>query len=162
MELNKDFRLTSKHRLGRGTSSNVYPGIILRRGAILPEETKCAIKIFVQRSNNNSEFDAADKDLVYLDADFRYEVALMHWIGFTNAHIVPMLGFCLNPLAIVMPFYDTSLGHLLAIANALEETQAKIVKFNLDDCLKIARQVSHGMAHIHERKVIHLDLKPGK
>jgi serine/threonine protein kinase len=80
---------------------------------------------------------------------FNQEVSLMEFFT-DSAFIAKLIGYCDEPLSLVMKYYP--LGSLD------RWFQANHIKIN--DKLKILQDVSRGLKVMHERKVAHCDMKP--
>ena len=158
----QDFTIDMRKKLGRGGSSGVYKGRL--RSA---KKQQIAVKVFHDRSSHDN-VDKDDGSRKQSDpppkvgedeskSDFMVELAILHTLSASTSkgheNVVKLYGFCLKPMSIIMKFYDSSLRGRLS--DPAFETGPKI-------CLKIALDIASGMAYIHQRGILHLDLKPGK
>ncbi len=83
--------------------------------------------------------------------NFRFEVMLMGALP-SSPFIVKMLGYCEDPMGIIMKYYPLNLDHLLASPKFCEPADVKI---------KLASDIAEGMNILHSHDIIHFDLKPG-
>eukprot|EP01119_Soliformovum_irregulare_P013349 TRINITY_DN3535_c0_g1_i7.p1 TRINITY_DN3535_c0_g1~~TRINITY_DN3535_c0_g1_i7.p1 ORF type:complete len:163 (+),score=16.79 TRINITY_DN3535_c0_g1_i7:686-1174(+) len=82
-------------------------------------------------------------------AEFESMVALRH------PNIVMLLGVITEPLSIVMEFVEgQSLEQLIHKSGGYDQLP-------ISRRLEILRQVAAGLTYIHDRKIIHGDMKPG-
>ena len=101
-----------------------------------------AIKFFNVRARDSQGSD-----------NFHYEISLMSSLPKDAPNLIKFLGFSLQERAIIMPFYETSLYHLIR-KNRFRLSPSKINK--------IASDVAEGMRVLHDSvRMLHLDLKPG-
>ena len=131
-------RLRLGKKIGSGTSGEVFV-------ATWDDATRVAAKRLYAPSMGASAFDRA----------FRREVSLLSQLHHPN--IVQLLGVCEDPESNGTCFIVTELcmGSLREVID--DET------FDLSPALslRMALQISSGMLYLHEKDVIHRDLKPG-
>ncbi len=154
-----------RKKLGRGGSSGVYKGRL--RSA---KKQQIAVKVFHDWSSQiyKDEDDKNDGSRKQPDpspkvgedeskCNFMVKLAILHTLSASTSkgheNVVKLYGFCLKPMSIIMKFYESSLRGCLS--DPAFETGPKI-------CLKIAIDIASGMAYIHQRGILHLNLKPGK
>ena len=82
---------------------------------------------------------------------FRYEIAIMSMLPVNHPNIVKLIGYSDSPRCLVLKFYETSLDKLLSQPN-FERSQSNISH--------IVSDIAKGMKAIHEKEVVHFDLKP--
>lgn len=129
--INKDDLEISEH-IGEGAYGQVFRGRYLK--------TDVAVKIF----NKNK--------LKYkIRKNFIQEAELL--CSFRSPFIVLFMGFCLNYKDYMIITEYMSQGSLYDLIHI------KRKKFATDMIMNIIEQVAHGMNHLHEKKVLHCDLK---
>jgi eukaryotic-like serine/threonine-protein kinase len=79
---------------------------------------------------------------------FMQEVAVMFLVSH-HTNIAKVIGYCLNPLCIVMKYYEGSLNELLRLKTKL--TKRKKVWILMD--------ITYGVQCIHQYDIVHCDLK---
>ena len=82
---------------------------------------------------------------------FKYEVTIMSALP-ESKYLVRFIGYCLQPMSIIMKNYSMNLQECLEINGFFHDTERQI---------KAAREIAMGMQIIHSKNVIHFDLKPG-
>lgn len=129
--INKD-DLEIIEQIGEGAYGQVYRGKYLK--------TNVAVKIF-----NKTKFKYK------IRKNFIQEAELL--CSFRSPFIVLFMGFCLNYKDYMIITEYMSQGSLYDL---LHKKKAHI---SFDLTLNIIEQVAHGMNHLHEKKVLHCDLK---
>ena len=82
---------------------------------------------------------------------FRYEVALMAALP-ESPYLIKLIGYCLDPMIIVMKFYGMNLQECL---DSKQFFTSKDIK------MKAMMDIAEGMRLVHSKDIIHFDLKPG-
>ena len=83
---------------------------------------------------------------------FLYEVSIMATLP-ESPHIVRFIGYCENPMSIIMKFYSMNLQELIDSNVFFSDPAAK---------MKATIEIAKGMSIVHSKNIIHFDLKPGK
>jgi serine/threonine protein kinase len=97
--------------------------------------------------------DVAIKIMHSSDANesLKYEVSIMASLP-ASPYLVKLVGYSLNPIAVIMKYYPLSLADMILNQDFMENDESK-----LKCCIEIAR----GMELVHSKEIIHFDLKPG-
>ena len=91
-----------------------------------------------------------NRDKIVVES-FKYEVSIMASLP-ESPYLVKMIGYCTNPMTIVMKYYPLNLAESFLTLNFIKTREER---------LKCSLEVAMGMALIHSKDIIHFDLKPG-
>jgi serine/threonine protein kinase len=83
---------------------------------------------------------------------FKYEVTIMSSLP-QSPYLVKLVGYSIDPMAIVMKSYAMSLQEALDRQDFFSKDSVKA---------KAAQEIALGMQIVHSKDIIHFDLKPGK
>ena len=83
---------------------------------------------------------------------FKYEISIMSSLP-PSPFLVELIGYSIEPMAIVMKSYAMSLQDVLNRSDFMTNDSIK---------LKAAKEIALGMQIVHSKDIIHFDLKPGK
>lgn len=146
MELGKDFELLT--HLASGGLSKIFFCDITN-----PQFQKSGVSRCVAKQYN--ETDGNEDEEVVLA--FQQEVAIM-WYFKDHGNIAQMIGYDLNSLILVMPFYE-----LGALANFLSQPEVYESHFSLtwsmDLMHQLALDISQGLLAMHKAGIVHNDMK---
>jgi serine/threonine protein kinase len=141
MVQNEDFTMEDKCIASGGTSS-IFRGRLLRSSAIAKISTdKIVVKVCEDVSHGTFE----------KKASFTYEIALMQSLQ-GHPNVASFVGYSEIPHhAILMKQYDQDLKRVLRF---------KSIEMTPFNCYKIALDVALGLQFIHQKGILHLDIKP--
>jgi serine/threonine protein kinase len=143
MDLNEMIQLDEQtEEFGAGGTASIVKGRLKAPDMIAQYGVMdVAIKVI-----NNRSASAAARD------SFLYEVALMTAYP-ESEYLVKIIGYSESPMCIIMKFYPFSLKDIL---------KRDDFENNVSISFKIAMDIAIGMSILHNRGIIHFDLKPGK
>lgn len=138
IDIDKDITVNNEAKLGEGGTATIFKCTFSKISLVSKFGfNEVAVKLLK----------ATDQKAIDM---IKFEIAIMSSIPPTP-NVIQFVGYSDSPLAIVMKYYPISLRDMI-----------KIIDFKMDSFLamKIAYDISSGMAHIHQQGVLHLDLKP--
>ena len=134
---NLEQKIAVEERIGEGGTANIVkgrftdPSLIAQSGIL-----HVAVKYV---------------DFSVSEESFRYEITIMSKLPKNHPNIVMFLGYGDSPRSMVLKFYQMSLKGLLASPD-FERSESTIYDMVFG--------IANGMKAIHEKNIIHFDLKP--
>ena len=124
-----------------GTANVVFAKLKDSRLIEKHQVTDVAVKLLHGNRNTDPE----------MFESFRYEIALMSALP-ESPYLVKLIGFSMDPMAIVMRRYSSSLQEFLDSSNIFNDDRTR---------RKAMTEIALGMGLVHSKNIIHFDLKPG-
>lgn len=148
LQNDEDFVADPEKPLGEGGTALVFFGSLKSKNVIQrAKTTNVAIKFMSNGTLESFVWQKGDTP------NFRYEIALMASLTLRTEFVVKLIGYCLNPAAIIMPIYQAALYDFIG---RQPEPLSPLV------CSKIAFHVISAIKEMHEFGIIHHDIKPRK
>ena len=118
--------------------------------------TASVIKGKLKNPSDIKKFNVIEVAVKFLNSSvdqtrFHYETAIMSSLP-DSPYIAKLLGYCETPMAIIMPYYSLTMTSVF--------TESKLGKEELAS--KAALEIALGMELLHDKGIVHFDLKPGK